>query len=190
MLTLQLKNEDQPGDEILPDRIRGAEHPGIAPPSAYRLGRPPSFSSALAAEICARISSGEVLTEICQDGHLPHRSVVYYWIDRHPTFADAYARARGRQAEALAERGVLRAIGATPHTANADRLAFDSLRWLAARLDPARWSERAELQLTVTDPEAARESDRQRAELIAGLQRLAKPEPLILGYNRTQSGEE
>jgi hypothetical protein len=83
-------------------------------------------------------------------------------------------------AEMVALRAVDRAVHTTPQTANADKLASDVLRWYAAKLDPARWSDKAELQVTVTNPEADADKARQRAELVAALQRLAKPLPLTI----------
>ena len=134
-------------------------------------GRPSDYSDALAREICDRVEEGEVLEQITLDAHMPHLRTVRRWLEQHTDFATDYARARRYQPEAIAGRGFTRSLAwqrrRKPPTPRGSY--WDVCKWMAARLDPPRWSERSELALVVTDPDAARESARQRAELVAQL---------------------
>lgn len=69
-------------------------------------GRPTKFNLELAAEICTRIESGETLTRICEDKHMPSRVAVNDWVRHIPAFANGYARARLNQASALADNAL------------------------------------------------------------------------------------
>ena len=48
------------------------------------------FSEPVAIEICERVSSGELLINICADGHLPTVRRVTQWIKQNPEFAALY----------------------------------------------------------------------------------------------------
>jgi hypothetical protein len=129
--------------------------------------------------ICDRIAAGELLEQICAEEGMPARRTVNQWLDHVPAFAPLYARARARQPEVLAERAMIAAVQCpSPQMAAVNRLAFDGYRWMAARLDPSKWSDKAEVSVTIADPEATARATAQRAELIAALQRLAVSAPL------------
>jgi hypothetical protein len=145
-------------------------------------GRPSIYTEELGEEICHRIANGETLAEICRDPHMPWPNAIREdWLKRQPEFARRYASARTVQPEAIVERGFAVAmLDTTQFNANASRLQWDVCRWTAGRLDP-RWSDKTEVSVTVQDTEAGRIAGQQRAELIAALQRLAKPTPMIDG---------
>jgi hypothetical protein len=106
---------------------------------------------------------------------MPARQVVHQWLDAVPAFAYRYARARSHQATALAERAVAEAWRdlEPQHVARA-RLRYDSGKWMASKLDPSRWGDKADVNVNVTDTASAE----RRTELIAALQRLAVAAPL------------
>ncbi len=70
------------------------------PPAA---GRRSIYTEALAQEICERIAQGETLAKICEDDHIPDPQTVHFWRHKHPTFFDAFARARDEQMRAWAD---------------------------------------------------------------------------------------
>lgn len=47
------------------------------------LGRPSSYCTELADEICERLACGESLRTICADDGMPHRTTVIRWLSRH-----------------------------------------------------------------------------------------------------------
>jgi hypothetical protein len=152
----------------------------IRPAPPYIFGRPSGYTAEIAAEIVERIELGQVLEEIAADEHMPSRRTINRWLTDHADFRQAYARARMTQAAGIAERGFMRAVNSTARTAQADRLAFDGCRWLASKLAPTTWSDRAEVNVTVADPEANARRAALRTELIASLQKLALAEPLAI----------
>jgi hypothetical protein len=124
------------------------------------------------------MAGGELLGEILRDPGMPTRRTVWNWTEAIPEFASRYEAAERAQAAAIVDRA-----GAdvwdenlAPEHVNRSRVRFDFSKFLAAKLDPARWGDRAELQVTVSDPAV----ETRRQELIAALQRLASPDPPVI----------
>ena len=67
------------------------------------MGRPSSYTTALADEICERLSAGEPLAVICREEHMPARATVYLWSDADLSFAGRIARAREDGHDAIAD---------------------------------------------------------------------------------------
>jgi hypothetical protein len=57
----------------------------------------------LVTEICARISTGEPLAQICRDVHMPDRTVVYDWINQDESISQRFAHARSLGFDAIAD---------------------------------------------------------------------------------------
>jgi hypothetical protein len=55
------------------------------------------------AEICARLSTGEPLAQICRDVHMPDRTVVYDWINQDESISQRIAHARNLGFDAIAD---------------------------------------------------------------------------------------
>ena len=134
----------------------GQTHPpGGGPAQSRRLGRPSLFTPELAEEICRRLAEGETLTAICAEERMPVRSTVYLWLDgSHPDFSDGYARARRLQADTFVDDMVAisdASVGGSSADVQAARLRFDARAWVAARVNPAKWSERTKHELSGPD---------------------------------------
>lgn len=54
-------------------------------------------------EICARLSKGEPLAQICRDVHMPDRTVVYDWANENENVSQRIARAREIGYDAIAD---------------------------------------------------------------------------------------
>lgn len=67
------------------------------------MGRPTSYTSALDAEICERLATGETLRAICRDEHMPSWTTVYEWRKVHAQFSERFALARELGGDAIAE---------------------------------------------------------------------------------------
>lgn len=67
------------------------------------MGRQSTYTEAKADEICARIASGETLSDICRDAHMPERAAVYAWQEANPVFGQRFVRARDIGFDAIAE---------------------------------------------------------------------------------------
>lgn len=66
------------------------------------MGKPSTFTEALADEICQRLSTGEPLTDICRSEGMPAVRTVSDWKKAHDAFATAFAEARQDGYDAIA----------------------------------------------------------------------------------------
>lgn len=66
------------------------------------MGKPSTFTQELADEICARLTTGEPLAQICRDEGMPAVRTVSDWRKAHDDFATAYAEARQEGFDAIA----------------------------------------------------------------------------------------
>lgn len=64
------------------------------------------------------------------------------WIDERPEWVEGYQRAKKLLAAALAEEAITVARETTNHSSAADRLLIDTLKWAAAKANPAEYGER------------------------------------------------
>jgi hypothetical protein len=130
-----------------------------------KAGRPSDFNEEMAAEICERLCAGESLRTICRDDHMPVCSTVFRWLAARDTFRDQYARAREVQADAIfedildiadnaqndwmARRGEDDAgWQANGEHIQRSRLRVDARKWMAGKLAPKKYGEKASLELS------------------------------------------
>ena len=126
------------------------------------MGRPSTYTDAVAMEICTRMAHGESLRTICDDEHMPNRMTVVYWLadGKHAEFASQYARAREAQADFYADEIVQ--ISNTPvlgvktthkatgtETTEGDmiehrRLQIDARKWYASKLAPKKYGDKVD----------------------------------------------
>lgn len=137
------------------------------------MARPSSYNEETAAEICARIASGESLRSICADDGLPAMATVMRWLgdpDRE-AFREQYACARDAQADKLAEDILAIAdeevtmIRADKHGTKGDeegmtevvfdstavarnRLRVDARKWLASKMAPKKYGDKVQQEVT------------------------------------------
>jgi hypothetical protein len=135
-----------------PDQLTKSPPPKIIETSAdialpatrVKRGRPPMpYSDDAAVEICSRIASGEALTRVCQDDHLPGITTVYKWLVENATFAEHYTRARADQADTIADEIML--IADTEPDPNRAKVRIDARKWIASKLKPQRYGEKIDI---------------------------------------------
>lgn len=115
---------------------------------------PSKFTQELFDEICARLSKGEPLAQICRDEGMPSSNTVRDWCDKDESLAIAYARARDEGFDAIALDS-LQIMDATPErymTELGERIDPGSVQWaknraeqrlkLLAKWDPKRYGDR------------------------------------------------
>lgn len=93
--------------------------------------------------ICERVAEGQTIRQIavelgCSPGH------VIKIVTRHPEFEKQYARARDVAADLFEADIQDAAMLCSPHTAQADRVKIDALKWIAARRSPKKYGDRVE----------------------------------------------
>lgn len=133
------------------------------------MARPSDYTEQLAADICARLATGEPLVKICRDERMPGTSTVYRWLADNEKFRDMYARAREDQADTLADEiidiadedpatvfdekhgmggeevDVLRVDSAAIQH---QRLRVDARKWIAAKLKPRKYGDMIRQEVT------------------------------------------
>lgn len=67
------------------------------------MGRPSSYTDAVATQIIERLSNGEPLREICRDDNMPAWTTVYAWMKVRPELAERFAHAREAGEEAIGQ---------------------------------------------------------------------------------------
>lgn len=112
-----------------------------------KAGRPSSYSDEIAEAICARLAAGESLRSICRGDDFPSTQTVFSWFRKHPDFLDQYARAKNESADALVEEMLDIADDDTADTQRS-RLRVDTRKWIASKLKPKKYGDRAELEIT------------------------------------------
>jgi hypothetical protein len=111
-------------------------------------GRPSIYNEELAEEICDRLAEGESLRSIVKDWYMPCHKTIYRWIDENPAFGARYAKARERQAHALAERAAAMAAGTFEGTDPAfARLQLDALKWMTGKLAPKHYGDKVDVSV-------------------------------------------
>lgn len=120
------------------------------------------FTQKLADMICERIADGQSLRAICAEAGMPTTGTVFRWLEENEGFRGQYARAREFRADTLfdeileisdapaegeaAKSGEAgRAGKPAPETARgADqrKLQIETRKWMAARLQPQKYSDK------------------------------------------------
>lgn len=118
---------------------------------------PIPYARELAACICDRVADGESLRKICEDSAMPDRSTLRLWESENQEFRALLEHARQHQADTHFD-SILRIameIPEAPSEASSTEVSayrahlavaafqIDTLKWVASRLDPKRYSDRA-----------------------------------------------
>lgn len=138
------------------------------------MGRPSTFTPALATRICDRIASGESIRSICSEKGMPGWETVRGWLLKHPEFAAQYARAREDQADAMDEEILETARSTTAENAQANRVKIDAYKWRAARLAPRKYGDRLAIDADVNVTMSGDEARARIAEIMQAAQARAK----------------
>lgn len=115
-----------------------------------KVGRPSTYSPDTASAVCAHLASGGLLVEWCNEPGRPHVATIYRWMEAHPEFRDAYARAREVGLHVMAEEVIaISDDGSRDYKLGPDgdlvpdhdhiarsRLRVDSRKWLASKILP------------------------------------------------------
>lgn len=130
-----------------PDDPGPATPLALTPTDKRPAGRPRTHDrQAIMNVICRRISDGELVQDVARSLSL-HPQQITDWVEQERQSGDengfhvAYARARQLQADAVAAQAVAAAVDTTREP-NDRRVRFDGLRWLAGRLNPAKWGDK------------------------------------------------
>lgn len=109
------------------------------------------YSDELFREILRRISSGETLTDICDDEDMPHESTFYQWVQDDMTKNELYARAQYERTFVHAEQLIAIADNCSIEEVNKARLRIDTRKWSMAKANPKRFAEKTIQEVEVKD---------------------------------------
>lgn len=116
-----------------------------------RVGRPSSYTEALADKILRAIVDGKSLREICKAEGMPDRMTVIHWQDTVEGFAAKYTRAREGQADTMDDL-ILETAGKTnARNAAAMRVRIDAYKWRAEKLKSKVYGARQTIEHDVSD---------------------------------------
>ncbi len=157
--------------------------------AGQRRGRPSLYAPEVVADLCEHLAAGGLLIEWCRQDGRPGVSTVYRWMEAHPDFREAYARARETGLHVMAEEVISISDDSSADTITDDdgkakpdhewiaraRLRVDSRKWLASKLLPKVYGDRQQLDVNDARPLAHVPPDVLVAALTA-LARQAEPE--------------
>lgn len=124
------------------------------------------YSLEVANDICERVANGETL-QVIADFYDVSIGTILNWVTKKDN-ADNYARAREAASDLFESKILSRVELITPESAAADRVAIDTLKWIAARRSPKKYGDKITQELTgeiVTRGLSDDELDRRIAEL-------------------------
>lgn len=134
------------------------------------MGRPSTFTQAIADEICERLIEGESLRSICLADTMPNAATVCRWLAVHEAFREQYAQAREAQADTLADELLDIADDGTNdwmERLDADeqgigwrengeaigrsKIRIDTRKWIASKLKPKKYGDKSVQEHSFSD---------------------------------------
>jgi len=127
------------------------EQPDVPTETTRPVGRPSSYSDALADTVCERMLNGESLVKICEDEEMPSRTTIYRWMDARPDFVARCARAREGLADFLVDDIERLADLTTEANVQSMKVKISTKQWRAMKMAPRVYGERSRTELTGAD---------------------------------------
>lgn len=116
--------------------------------------------------ICLEIAEGKSLKAICEQDDVPSRETVYQWLADDSAFSDKYVRAREDQADFYADEII--DIADTEPDANKARVRIDARKWKASKLQPKKYGDKVDLNLSGSVVNLTDEQLESRVALLLG----------------------
>lgn len=119
----------------------------VKPKAVTKLGRPSTYNTDIASELCSRIAEGKSLRSVCKAADMPAIRTVYQWFDLHPEFTQHYARAKEDSADCYADdiQDIAEKVLKGEIPAKAGHVAIQAKMWSASKLKPKRYGERLDV---------------------------------------------
>lgn len=128
-------------------------------------GRPSTYTEEMGNRICDKLTEGISLRKLCASDKYPAASTVFVWLDRNPSFAERYTRAREAATEDMLEE--IFEIADNPALDVQDkRVRIDTRKWAMGKLKPKRYGEKQTLDVGNKEGETLKiESNAENAAL-------------------------
>ncbi len=119
-----------------------------------KVGRPSDYTEETASIICERIAEGKSLRKVCEeDDALPSMRAVMRWLAKseHEEFRQHYTRAQDERADVYFEetREISDDVSAEPGAVAKARLQVDTRKWVCARMNPKKYSDKISIDANV-----------------------------------------
>lgn len=116
-------------------------------------GRPSTYTEEMGNLICDKLTEGLSLRKLCKSKEFPNASTVYVWLDRFPSFAEQYARAREAATEDMLED--ILEIADNPEIEVQDkRVRIDTRKWAMGKLNMKKYGDKQDVNIGNKDGEA------------------------------------
>ena len=109
-------------------------------------GRPSTYTEEMGDHICDLLTEGKSLRKICMGAGFPNASTVYVWLDRFPSFAEKYTRAREAATEDMLE-DILEIADAKGIDPQEKRVRIDTRKWVMGRLKPKKYGDKQQVEV-------------------------------------------
>lgn len=109
-------------------------------------GRPSTYTEEMGDRICDLLTEGRSLRKICMSDEFPAASTVYVWLDRFPSFAEKYTRAREAATEDMLE-DILEIADDEKLDAQDKRVRIDTRKWVMGRLKPKKYGDKQQVEV-------------------------------------------
>jgi len=116
-------------------------------------GRPSTYTEEMGNLICDKLTEGVSLRKLCKSKDFPNASTVYVWLDRFPSFAEQYARAREAATEDMLE-DILEIADDPTIEVQDKRVRIDTRKWAMGKLKPKKYGEKQTVDVGNKDGEA------------------------------------
>lgn len=118
------------------------------------IGRPTTYTPALAEWICEQIATGRSLSSVMRDSEglnpfdmpLPALQTVMQWIARYPEFAENYVKASQLKAEIYADETIEIADNCDPEYSAKANVQVKARQWYAERMLPRRYGKEGNVE--------------------------------------------
>ena len=121
-------------------------------------GRPSTYTEEMGNLICDKLTEGISLRKLCKSDKFPNASTGYVWLDRFPSFADKYTRARAAATEDMLED--ILEIADDPQVEVQDkRVRIDTRKWIMGKLKPKKYGDVGQKDKVKDDEIEAPEAD-------------------------------
>lgn len=122
-----------------PNRVNASSSDGAI---RAKIGRPSTFSQAVAERICKGIAEGRSLRKVCAADGIPTVTTVMRWLITNEEFREHYRGAREIQADVLFDEQIDIADGATPETVHVARLRIDARKWVMGKQNAKKYGDK------------------------------------------------
>lgn len=114
-----------------------------------KTGRPSGKTPEMMEAVLLRVASGRSLASVGNDEDMPDVRTLHRWIAEDESFRQSYTRACANRSLVYADTigDIAKGVLAGRIDPNAARVAIDSYKWLAARLQSGTYGERSEVNV-------------------------------------------